>query len=135
MSAKYGKTLSSKWVQFRDRHTVAQLADHDMKFVRDCMIGVEAVERALNGNWWDWTDGSTLMLWRWTRSEMKWIRDGLPIHCADKLPKYWATQLWPADANYRNQMQAKIAKIVERRYISVGKVLSLTGFFCVLKGD
>lgn len=115
---------------------------------KDMAAGVDGITRALGvtpkdkearlDNWWKWTLGSTLFFWRWHNIFRFEARDGTPmfIH-RDKLPKYWARQQWPQDAGHREKLRKKVEAVVgpDREYISEGFVRSITGFFCVPKGE
>ena len=103
----------------------------------DVSVGGDALRRALNADWWDWTFGSTPLFWRWPRERQRELRDGLRSCIKfDKLPNYWARQLYPSDPLHREKLIKKVSKVVAptRGYVTKGLVKSLTGFFAVPKG-
>ena len=103
---------------------------------KDLKAGLDCVERAARSDWWNWSDGSRIMFWRWPRRYRKAVRDGTPLFIhPNLLPNYWKRQSWPSDADQRSKLKDKVSIPRGRRYITRGYVKSLTGFFAVPKGD
>ncbi len=147
---RYGEDVMELWM---NRKTMMRNANADtrMKFgkgqrlstswwkelVRDMEAGSDAITRAVSSTWWDWSSGSTLLFWRWPKTQQREIRDGLKAWVRfDKLPNYWARQQLPSDQRQREQLIKKVGKVAgdSRDYVSKGLVKSLTGYFAVPKG-
>lgn len=103
-------------------------------FYKDIEVGKDVLGRYGKSTWWDWADGSTLHFWRWHPSQIPFVRDGMPVHRFSDFKPYMERQRWPKDPTQLSQMAEKIMKVIKRRYISGGSVVSLTGFFAVPKG-
>ena len=85
---------------------------------------------------WEWSEGSTLLFWRWPTEYRRSIRDGLEVFIQGELPDYWSRQRWSQDPEQQARpLKEKICKEVQRDCIRTGFVLSLTGFFAVAKDD
>jgi hypothetical protein len=96
--------------------------------------GWDAVKRSSESSWWDWDAGSAPFYWRWPRSYMHVIRDGLPIWFSGEPPNYKRAQQKEKDEETRKRVVEKLDNVRKRRYISPGTVRSLTDFFSVPKG-
>ncbi len=96
---------------------------------RDC------ITRVGRSSTWAWNDGSRLLFWRWGESYYKEARDGAKIWVKEKLPKFTEKQRVSKDAATRLKEREKVQKVRDRRYISKGKVESVTSFFSVPKGS
>ena len=105
------------------------------EFMKDYLAGLEAVHRAANSSFWDWDAGSSLFFWRWPTDFVKEARDGTKVNITGKLPRYKSKQQWPKDENIKEKMMAKWIKIIRRKYVQPGQVVSLTGSFPVAKGE
>ena len=99
--------------------------------------GKDGIARAVSGDWWEWTMGSTILFWRWPKEYQKELRDGMRswIKVAE-LPSYWKRQVLPRLPEHRAKLLKKVDKVVnpKRRYVADGLVKSLTGYFAVPKG-
>ena len=103
---------------------------------KDLKAGLDCVERAARSDWWNWSDGSRILFWRWPKRYRKSVRDGTPLFIhPDLLPNYWKRQSWPSDDEKRSKLKSKLNVPLRRRYITRGYVKSLTGFFAVPKGE
>lgn len=102
---------------------------------KDVLAGVEAMRRYVNSEWWDWNQGSTLHFWRWHPDCMKAARDGFKVCTTGSFKPYLRSQQWPDIPMHKTKMQEKLLKVVNRRYMNFGDVVSLTGFFAVPKGE
>ena len=96
----------------------------------------DALERAGNTSWWEWLDGSTPFFWRWPKHYQKQIRDSLNIWM-DKyiLPNYSRGQKDERNPMVRTRMRQKLMVVRNRRYIRKGRVMPLTSYFSVPKGE
>ena len=97
--------------------------------------GRECLHKGAHSDWWDWKLGSRLFYWRWPKSRLKWARDGQPHFVVGELPQYRQPQQAPKNPEDRHLVWKKIGKVREKGYIAPGKVLSLTHYFYVPKGD
>lgn len=106
------------------------------EIVLDYDVGMDAIRRSLAASFWEWDDGSTVLFWRWPSREFQnQMRDGIQVWYRERdLPNYWGRQRWPEDTGQRKQLEEKLLKVVDRRYIVPGYVKSLTSFFPVPKG-
>ena len=58
------------------------------ELVRDVTLGRAVLAQVLAGTWWDWTNGSSLIFWRWNgRAQIKAARDGMDIFVHRPLPR------------------------------------------------
>jgi hypothetical protein len=104
--------------------------------VKSYTVGVDAIRRALESSFWDWSAGSTIFFWRWPRELWRELRDGSPVWFRRRdLPRFWKGQRWPKEADERDKLHSKVSKVIERGYITHGHVKSLTSFFAVPKGE
>ena len=96
--------------------------------------GVDCLTRASQCSVWVWKGGSRPFFWRWGEEFWLEARDGARIWIQDKLPKCRKRQRLSSDEGTRKKVIEKISKVRNRKYISKGKVVSLTSFFDVPKG-
>jgi hypothetical protein len=103
--------------------------------VRDAEAGKIALHQVLASGWWDWTNGSSLLFWRWDfDTQRSAARDGMEIFVQGELP----TNLRPArpvHPDKRAILGPKIDTVRKRNYIAPGPVSNLTDFFDVPKGE
>ncbi|GFH53884.1 hypothetical protein CTEN210_10360 [Chaetoceros tenuissimus] len=102
---------------------------------KDIIVGTDAIRRASEASYWEWTSGSTLFFWRWPECYQQEVRDGLAVTLLDKPPVYWKKSRWPEDDKQLEAMRKKIKKVADRGYIKDGEVDSLISFFAVPKGE
>jgi len=135
------KFLVSGWTKrlktpsnVRKRKQGGKSANDDL--LKDLKAGLDCVERTARSDWWNWSDGSRILFWRWPKRYRKAVRDGTPLFIHPTLlPNYWARQSWPSDQDQRTKLKDKVNVPLQRRYITRGYVKSLTGFFAVPKGE
>jgi hypothetical protein len=129
MKKKHGiNWMEDMWKEGRKRRGKKEIG-------RDYTVGLDAIHRASNASFWDWSDGSTVFFWRWPEELQDELRDGMQVWFRKQdLPTFWGRQRWPTDEKERSQLKEKIGKVLSRRYVSEGYVSSLTGFFAVPKG-
>lgn len=97
-------------------------------------VGRDAVYRAANSSWWEWSAGSTLFFWRWPRRLWKSVRDCTKVFVDKrKFPEYRKPPSWPKDEKQHEKLIEKLRKVNDRKYIRPGYVKSLTGYFAVPK--
>lgn len=102
---------------------------------RDLLPGMDAIARASKATWWNWDDGSRPFHWRWPAEYRDRIRDGIPVFFQHQFNHYRVPQKDEKDPALKAQLTQKLQKARDRRYIAPGKVLSLTSFFGVKKGE
>jgi hypothetical protein len=104
-----------------DRNTVA---------VRDC------VQRCAESTWWEWSDGSRLIFWRWPESWRNEARDGAKgLHTGTPEPRLHYPQVAMDDANIARLDGEKLEKLLRRRYITCGVCKNTVPRFAVPKGS
>ena len=136
--SKWTKTLNSEERKKGKRSSKGRKGDkwEVENLYKDWKVGSDAVRRGVNSTWWEWSDGSTLKFWRWPRCYMAAVRDGTKLFVDhNKLPRYRKPQIVTQDPTARQQVEKKINKVRQRRYIEQGLVKSVTAFFDVPKGD
>jgi hypothetical protein len=103
-----------------DRNTIA---------VRDC------VGRCANSTWWEWTDGSRLLFWRWPENWQVEARDGAKgLHTGTPEPQLRHPQV-PMAADVAAKDAEKLEKLLRRRYIICGPCRNTVPRFAVAKGS
>ena len=118
----------------KQRRSKATPVNDDLS--KDLNAGLDCVERTARSDWWNWSDGSRILFWRWPKRYQVSVRDGTPLFIhPNLLPNYWKRQSWPSDQDQRSKLKAKVNVPLRRRYITRGYVKSLTGFFAVPKGE
>ena len=105
------------------------------ELLRDLEVGRDCITRACNASFWEWLDGSTCFFWRWPLGISVGVRDGIPIFIQGRLPTWKKKQLLPPKSYMADKMKEKLMKVLGRRYIVDGKVLSLISCFAVPKGE
>ena len=135
MQGEYGKNWYLVIIKLR-RKNRPRLTQSLRELMRDGEVGVDALERAVSSNWWEWTHGSTLFFWRWPRCCRRDARDGsiFPWKIFP-FPKYMVPQKYPKNNKEKELVIEKVKSPIKRGYISPGLVKSLWGFFSVPKGD
>jgi hypothetical protein len=100
---------------------------------KDWAAGGDAIMRAAKTTWWNWDDGSRH--WRWPGEYQDRIRDGIPVHFKHVLKPYRVAQGDERDPVLKDQLILKLQKARDRQYIAPEKVILLTSFFGVKKGE
>ena len=112
---------------FLDRSSLSSL-------LLDVEVGASVLHQNCSSSWWEWTEGSALIFWRWpTPSLIAEARDGTPFFVSGQLPTNRRPQR-PPPAHYLPLVAEKIANILAKGYIVPGLVRSLTTYFQVPKG-
>mmetsp|Transcript_20683 Transcript_20683/g.30301 ORF Transcript_20683/g.30301 Transcript_20683/m.30301 type:complete len:1268 (-) Transcript_20683:9637-13440(-) len=105
------------------------------EFKKDLLAGRDALRRARQATFWEWDEGSTIFFWRWQPHIKVDTRDGTPLWVQGELPRFRQPQRMPTDSTKFAQVKAKIDKVRRRIYLAIGRVVSLTNFFPVDKGE
>ncbi len=103
--------------------------DMELEASRDCL------RRATGADWWEWRQGSSLFFWRWPIYARKLALKGHPPWFTAKPPQYKVPQRPEPDEKLRAQIRGKLDAPISKSYIAPGKVLSLTSYFAVPKGE
>jgi hypothetical protein len=124
---------SEKKAQAKQKIDAAEL---EQSLARDAEIGCEALESVLDSTWWEWSNGSGLLFWRWqTGTEQEAAaRDGMTIFVRGELPGFFKKSR-PIEQVKLTLIASKIGQVRKRGYIKPGPIQSLTDFFDVPKGE
>jgi hypothetical protein len=126
-----GIAAYKKWYNiFNKRHNKMR---KDVELSRQAAI--DCIRRASKATGWEWTVGSRPHFWRWGPEYWREARDGARVHVQSKLPNYRRKQDIPKDKATKKLIQGKVGKVRKRGYITKGKVVSVTSFFAVPKGE
>ena len=129
--------FSSEWDDYLlgKRHTVK---GGESEFQKSLEFGVDVLMRADRASWFDWTDGSALVFWRWHDFKIE-ARDGFPTHFLDSSMRQSSKKFYPpmvpADSRMRSLLEEKLNRIVQARYISDGYAHWDIRYFHVPKGE
>ena len=102
---------------------------------KDLKVGFEGLTRLAKSSWWEWSEGSTLLFWRWPIEIREAARDGLPLFIRKKLPRWIKKQRLPTEPHLAERMVSKFRKVLAKGYIGEGAVVSMINCFAVPKGD
>ena len=128
----YGKDWVSQLATLRQQR--GKKGPHDFSLLKDADAGYDVLSQVLQGEWWEWSMGSSLLFWRWsTPFQIQCARDGMPIHVSGALPRNRKPQR-PIAPDLKPLYVEKLDKVRERGYIQPGRVVSLTHMFDVPKG-
>ena len=105
--------------------------------MRDVVQGFRVVGQNAVSTWWEWTNGSSLIFWRWSSLEQRRAaRDGMPVFVADTLPN--CRQVGTSqniDPGLKSAVAEKLEKVIRNRYLAIGPVSHLVHYFPVPKGE
>jgi hypothetical protein len=76
-----------------------------------------------------------LIFWRWTNDFLEGGRDGRQVFRVDEGPHYQVPQQSESDTVKHALITKKLQKVLDRGYVKLGTVLSLTGYFAVDKAQ
>jgi hypothetical protein len=124
--AKYRNAL--EWLRAQD-HSSGDHYTKNREAIRDCL------ERLAHSSWFEWDDGSRLHFWLWPPCWRLEARDGTPARIRSRPPPRLR---WPAipQEDWAMDLDAtKLVKLIHRRYLEEGPVLTTVPRFQVPKGD
>jgi hypothetical protein len=128
--------LLSRWRRLVCRSLLAYLAEiRDSAVPRDWEVGRDALYKAAQATWWEWPGGSTPFFWRWPPYALEVVRDSHPPWFRAEPPRYVKPQRREKDAAVHKAMETKLRGMQAKGYIAEGKVVSLTSYFAVPKGE
>ena len=56
---------------------------------KDATVGSQVLSQLAQADWWNYTEGSTLIYWRWPRGfQRSCARDGMPPWILTSMPRY-----------------------------------------------
>ena len=116
--------------------SLEQISKREQELLVDAYCGINALQQNLSATWWEWNSGSALAFWLWTTEpiQTKYAREGMEVYVKSKLPHFWDHQAKPKPEDLE-LMAAKLAKVIDRNYITPGDVANLTEVFSVKKGE
>jgi hypothetical protein len=92
-------------------------SEQDARHYKDLRSARDVVERSTRATWFEWTDGSTPVHWRWPTWYQPVARDGLPVWFKEA-PKQWRRPQPPgATDQIHEQMKSKLSKVRDWRYV------------------
>jgi hypothetical protein len=95
----------------------------------------DCVRRCANSTWWEWTDGSRLLFWRWPPAWQREARDGARgNHLSYPEPRLKYPQVPIKEQWILEKDLEKLEKLLRRRYIVKGIVRNTVPRFPVAKG-
>jgi hypothetical protein len=111
-------------------------SERDARHFKDLKAAREVAERSSRATWFEWTDGSAPVHWRWPAWYQPIARDGLPVWFREA-PKQWRRPQPPGSTSQiHSLMKSKLEKVRERRYVQgSSEIQSLISFFAVPKGE
>jgi hypothetical protein len=77
-----------RWAQLGRAVCCDWWSERDARHYKDLRSAREAVERSSRATWFEWTDGSTPVHWKWPTWYQPAARDGLPVWFKEA-PKQW----------------------------------------------
>lgn len=110
-------------------------AEMDQDLFTDVKKGMRVLSQAYASTWWEWTQGSSLVFWRWNgEDQRRSARDGMTIFSTrdqeqSPTPK---PRFSPSDATL---VAAKMDIMMNRSYLETGFVKAKLHYFGVAKGD
>jgi hypothetical protein len=107
--------------------------------LKDTEVGLDVIKKAIRADWWEWSAGSTLIVWRWPASfQCSWARDRMPTWIQGLLPLYkrWAKKPKTEDAVL---LTPKFLTILKRGCVVVpltpDEIKSLVDYLYVAKAN
>ena len=100
---------------------VAGLGDTLEVDVADVTKGLLVLGQVMRSTWWDWTNGSSPLFWRWNGTEQcSAARDGMHIFVRSPLPRsQWEVKLPRFKLDVRKAVASKIDTMIGKSYLEV----------------
>lgn len=108
---------------------------------KNCIAGLDCIQRSAEATWWEWNVGSRPFFWRWNESLLNKdytsaMRDGTKVlHDPEKLPSWKRCQRPTNDPSAHVKIKSKLEKFVKRKYLVDQFIESLISFFDVPKAE
>lgn len=112
-----------------------RVLDIQIKLLHDAQTAAEVIKKTVFSSWWEWSSGSSLIFWRWSEENRSLARDGMEPFIQGTLPQWKAKSPKSFKEPKFSLIVEKLKTIVQRNYVTTGKVTSWTDFFEVPKGD
>lgn len=114
----------------------APLGNTRAELLIDLTKGLAILGQVIRSSWWEWSNGSSLLFWRWNGMEqIRSARDGIRIFVKGVLPKAKRMKPLRLPEDQLALVADKINGMVSRGYLSSsGSVRSCLHFFTVPKG-
>jgi hypothetical protein len=104
--------------------------ERNVHAVRDC------ITRCAESTWWDWSDGSRLLFWRWPERWRVEARDGaIGLHTGRPPARLHYPSPPVMDETTKRLDREKLAKLLRRRYLECGPCRNTVPRFAVPKGS
>ena len=123
-------------VWFRESATSELIGERKSRAV--LKAGIAALRTASKASWWDWDAGSAIFFWRWPKDYQDTAREGLAPMFDGPPPQGMMGQPPYKDTKVRNQVKAKLQRVLDRGYIKIvdiEEIESLMYMFHVPKGE
>jgi hypothetical protein len=106
---------------------------------RDCTVGRRVLAQLAQADWWNYTEGSTLIFWRWPPGlQRSCAQDGMPPWILGLMPRYKRRAKTPKHEE-TVFLTPKFAKILTRGYVTIPTLeqstKSLINYFYVPKDN
>ena len=112
------------------------LSTDTARLLHDVDMGIKALSHVLNSNFWEWSQGSALLFWRWPAEWVDEARDGFRIALTD-VPPSNKSKPRKCPSHLHQKIWSKLRKFLHRGYLkltSLATLKNLTDFFAVPKG-
>jgi hypothetical protein len=106
---------------------------------RDVIVGTRVLSQLAQADWWNYTEGSTLIFWRWPSGfQRSCARDGMPPWILGPMPRYKQKAKTPKSED-AVLLAPKFVKILIRGYVTIPTeeqaIKSLIDYFYVPKDN
>ena len=100
-------------------------------------LGMSTLGQIRLSSWWEWTDGSVPLFWRWNGQEqISAVRDDMKIFVSSSLPRSHRKTKPPRfDSESLPLVAGKIDSMISKSYLETGRVNTFLHYFAVPKGD
>jgi hypothetical protein len=119
----------------QDARSWLKTSEAAVELKRNVVAVRECVQRCADSSWWEWSDGSRLLFWRWPSKWRNEARDGAKgHHTGNPKPRLNYLQV-PMTEDIARQDHQKLEKLLRRRYITCGPCKNTVPRFAVPKGS
>jgi hypothetical protein len=130
--------LHSVWRKRLGREARGWLRTEEAKvdFARNTIAVRDCITRCARSTWWDWSDGSRLLFWRWPARWRIEARDGaIGFHTGKPLARLHYPPPPAMEEKIRRLDREKLEKLLRRRYVTCGPCRNTVPRFAVPKGS
>lgn len=119
---------------FKWRKTV-EVAGKDKSILIEADLAArDAITRAAEATWWEWTGGSRPFFWNWDVEVQGFMLRGLEWWLRPGFVPKRRRQRAPSDKETRRKIAEKLTTIRDRKYVEAGPIDALMHYFDVKKG-